>query len=187
MRLSELSRGRQSETAVLQSILQHEGHKRARYLLGAGTIDSFKLRGRLQSERLWKLVQRCRVHWAGTNSARPLRASGPCLGDPSARAGRHGSSSARESRASSLASGCSVDMFSVAFVLSFENFKFNIEASQKAVTFTACACGSPSGLELVLTVENRKWKCYPFAASRQKRISFSTPVEIFVEISPQRT
>jgi hypothetical protein len=55
---------------------------------------------------------------------------------------------------------------------SLENFKSSTEGSQKAVGFI---------------VENAKWKCYPFAALTTIQIGFSTPVEIFVEISPLRT
>jgi hypothetical protein len=130
---------REPKAADRQTILQCEQYKGARNSFCASLIHLLKLSGISQSEVFGKSI----------SNAQPQRAYGLCPVLPSAQAVHHESSFAHGIHGFLRVDGYSAGMSSVAFLCSFQNFKFTTRALQKSVAFV---------------IENAKWKCYPFAA-----------------------
>ena len=140
MRLAELPRCRQTDTAVIQPVRYQKDHKRAGYFLCSLGIYVLELSRLSQSKVFRKCVRLRDRHRSGQasfkpNSARPKHVYGLYLSSPSVRDGHHASSSEPEIHASWLDDDYSAGMSSVAFLCSFENLKFNIEAFQKVSGF----------------------------------------------------
>ena len=118
MGFSEFSGSRQSKAADRQTILQREQYKGARNPFGAPLIHFLKFCSISQSEIFGKCI----------SSVQLRRASGLCLVSPSAQAARLESSFAHGIHGFSRDDDCSAGMSSVAFLYSFENFKFTTRA-----------------------------------------------------------
>jgi hypothetical protein len=116
---------RQSKPGLLCAIFDRKHQKGTRYSFRPFFVYVLEFRGRSDSAILTEYVSRQARISRCANNARPKRAFCLCLVSTSAPAARLSSSFVHETHAFSRDVDCSVDMSSVAFMGSLENFKFS--------------------------------------------------------------